>query len=111
MGVIFGPAFTTTGSEGHTYCGRCLPTLAGMRLVYDDGKSTIPVRAPNVVENEGEFLDGRDDDLLSAFDEPAEVAGMLGVADSRTDLRELLDGVPTLLIEDVSVRHDDDRVE
>src|SRR5215212_8680488 len=82
-----------------------------MRLIDDDGKLAIPVRAPDVVQNKGKFLDGRDDDSFPAFDEPAEVAGMLGVSDSRPNLRELLDGVTNLLIEDAPIRHDDDRVE
>ena len=41
----------------------------------------------------------------------AEVAGMLGVADGRADLRELLDGVADLLIENPPVGDHDHRVE
>jgi hypothetical protein len=36
---------------------------------------------------------------------------VIGVTNRRSDLRELFDGVANLLIEDASVRHDDDRVE
>lgn len=82
-----------------------------MRFVDDDGKSAIAVRAPDVVEDEGKFLDRRNDDLLAAFNEPTKVARVLGVTHRRSHLRELFDGVANLLIEDASVRHDDDRVE
>ncbi len=41
----------------------------------------------------------------------AQVAGALGVAHGRAHLRELLDGVLDLLVEDAPVGDDDDRVE
>ena len=88
-----------------------LAALAGVGLVDDDGEFASAVLAADFVEDEGEFLDGRDDDLLAALDEPAQVAGMLGVADGRADLGELLDGVADLLVEDAAVGDDDDRVE
>ena len=44
-------------------------------------------------------------------DELPQVARMLGVADGRAHLRELLDGVADLLVEDAPVGDDDDRVE
>ena len=40
-----------------------------------------------------------------------QVAGVLGVADRRADLGELLDRVADLLVEDAAVGDDDDRVE
>ena len=49
--------------------------------------------------------------FLPSVDEAPEVAGMLGVADRRADLRELLDGVADLLIEDAPVGDHDHRVE
>ena len=49
--------------------------------------------------------------FLPLCDEPAQVAGMLGVADGGADLGELLDGVADLLVEDAPVGDDDDRVE
>jgi hypothetical protein len=71
----------------------------------------VPVDAADVVENVGEFLDRADDDLLAGFDEPAEVAGMIGVRDGRAHLRELPDGVTNLLIEVGPVRYHDNGVE
>ena len=44
-------------------------------------------------------------------DERAQVARMLGVADRGAHLRELLDRVADLLVEDAPVGDDDDRVE
>ena len=67
--------------------------------------------AADLVEDERELLDRRDDDLLAALDEPPQVAGVLGMADRRADLGELLDRVADLLVEDASVGDDDDRVE
>ena len=65
----------------------------------------------DVVEDERELLDRRDDDLLAALDELAEVTGVLGVADGRRDLGELLDGRVDLSVEDPPVGDDDDRIE
>ena len=69
------------------------------------------MQRPDIVEDERELLNRRDDDLLAVGDEAAKVAGMLGVADGRADLRELLDGVADLLIEDAPVGDHDHRVE
>ena len=49
--------------------------------------------------------------FLPSSMKPAQVAGVLGVADRRADLGELLDGVADLLVEDPPVGDDDDRVE
>ena len=49
--------------------------------------------------------------FLPLFDELAQVAGVLGVADGGAHLGELLDGVADLLVEDAAVGDDDDRVE
>ncbi len=82
-----------------------------MRLVDDDREAAIPVQRADIVEDEGEFLNRRDDDLLAVGDEAPQVAGMLGVADGRADLRELLDGVADLLIENAPIGDHDHRVE
>ncbi len=71
----------------------------------------VSVLGADLVEDEGELLDGGDDDLLAGLDEAAEVAGVFGVADGGADLGELLDGVADLLVEDAAVGDDDDRVE
>jgi hypothetical protein len=42
-----------------------------MRLVDDDRKTPVAVLAADVVEDEREFLDRGDDDLLAALDETA----------------------------------------
>ena len=91
------------------------PALAGVRLVDDDGKvppavPMVPI-GPDLVQDEGELLHRGDDDLLTALDEPAQVARSLGVADGRAHLGELLDGVPDLPVEDGAVGDDDDGVE
>ena len=49
--------------------------------------------------------------FLPLVDELAQVARVLGVADGRAHLGELLDGVADLLVEDAPVGDDDDRVE
>ncbi len=49
--------------------------------------------------------------FLPLGDELAQVARVLGVADGRADLGELLDRVADLLVEDAPVGDDDDRVE
>ena len=63
-------------------------------------KLCAAVLVADLVEDERELLDGRDDDLLAALDELAQVAGALGMADRRADLGELLDRVADLLVED-----------
>ena len=91
--------------------GRRLAALARVRLVDDDRELPSAVLVADLVEDERELLDRRDDDLLAALDELPQVAGVLGVADRRADLGELLDRVADLLVEDPAVGDDDDRVE
>ena len=74
-------------------------------------KRPAAMLAADLVEDERELLHRRDDDLLALLDELAQVAGVLGVADGRAHLRELLDRVADLLVEDAPVGDDDDRVE
>ena len=85
--------------------------LARVRLVDDDGEAPAAVLAADLVEDERELLHRGDDDLLALGDELAQVARVLGVADGRAHLRELLDRVADLLVEDAPVGDDDDRVE
>ena len=69
------------------------------------------VLAPDLVEDEGELLDRRDDDFLAFLDEPAQVARTLRVSDGGADLGVLLDGVADLAVEEDAVGDHDDRVE
>ena len=100
-----------SGRQRHRERRRRAPALAGVRLVDDDREVPSAVLVADLVEDEGELLHRRDDDLLALLDELAQVAGVLGVADRRAHLRELLDGVADLLVEDAPVGDDDDRVE
>ena len=45
--------------------------------------------APDLIQDVREFLDGRNDDLLAAFDELPQVAGVFGMADGRADLEKV----------------------
>ena len=56
--------------------------LARMRLVNDDRKRADVVPAPDLVEDERELLDRRDDDLLALLDEPPEIARPNGLPHS-----------------------------
>ena len=91
-------------------CGG-LPALTGVRLVDDNRELAAAVLVADVIEDERELLHGRDDDLLAALDELLEIARVVGVADSRAHLRELLDGVFDLLVEQAAVRDDDHRID
>ena len=90
---------------------RRFAALARVRLVDDDREVPVAMLVADLVEDERELLDRRDDDLLAALDELAQVARVLGMADGRAHLGELLDRVPDLLVEDAPVGDDDDRVE
>ena len=81
-----------------------------MRLVDDDGEG-LAALGGDLVEDEGELLHRRDDDLLALLDELAQIAGALGVAHRRAHLHELLDGLLDLVVEDAPVGDHDHRVE
>ena len=51
-----------------------------MRFVDDDGEPAAALLVADFVEDERELLDRRNDDLLPALNETAQVAGMLGMA-------------------------------
>ena len=82
-----------------------------MRLVDDDREGAGALVVADFVEDEGELLDRRDDDLLALLDEPAEVARPLGVPDGGLHLGVLSDRVADLPVQDAAVGDDDDRVE
>ena len=85
--------------------------LAGMGLVDDDGKAPPALLVADLVEDEGELLHRRDDDLLTRFNEAAQVARVLRVSHRRADLCVLPDRVADLPVEDAPVGDHDDRVE
>jgi hypothetical protein len=89
------------------------PSPAPVRAAFsaDDREAVILMLRADIVEDERELLNRREDDLLAAGNEAAKVAGMLGMADSRANLRELLDRVADLLIKNPAVRHHDHGVE
>ena len=90
---------------------RRAPALAGVRLVDEDGEAPRALLVADLVEDEGELLDRRDDDLLARLDELPQVARMLRAPHGRADLGVLPNRVADLPVEDTPVRDDDDRVE
>ena len=98
-------------SQGLGHGAGGLPALAGVGLVDDDGEGPVPVVVSDVVQDEGELLDGGDDYLLALFDEPAEVSGPVGVGHGGGDLGELPDGPVYLSVQHPPVGDDDDGVE
>ena len=83
--------FLAGGGKRHVHGSGRFAALARMRLVDDDRETAIAVLAADVVEDEREFLDRGDDDLLAALDEPAQIARVLGMPDRCAYLRELPD--------------------
>src|SRR6266403_6338793 len=81
-----------------------------MRLVYDDREVAFPVLRTNLLQNEWELLDSRNNDFLSALDELAKVSSVLRVADRCPNLSKLLDRVPNLLVEDAAICDNNDRI-
>ena len=63
------------------------------------------------IEDEGELLDGRDDDPLALVEQRAEMARALGMAHDGADLSEVLDSVLDLLVQHPPVGDDDHRIE
>ena len=55
--------------ERHRHCRRGTSTMAGMRLVDDDGEITVAEVSGYLVQDERELLHRGDDDLLAALDE------------------------------------------
>lgn len=82
-----------------------------MSFIDDDGKLLPTLLAADLIQDERKLLNRGDDDLLPLGDEFAEVTGVFGMPDSRTDLGKLLDRVADLFVEDAPVGHHDDRVE
>lgn len=90
---------------------RRAPALAGVRLVDDDGELPAPVLVSDLVQDERELLNRRDDDLFAFAQEAPQIAASHGVADRRRHLGELFDGIPLLFVPHPAVGHHDDRNE
>src|SRR5215831_11232025 len=82
-----------------------------MRLVDDDRELPSAVLAPDLVEDERELLHRGDYDLLPLGDKLPQVARVVGMSNCGAHLRELLDDVLDLLVQDLAIRDDDDGVE
>ena len=98
-------------AERLAHGGGRLAALAAVGFVDDDGEVLAGSLAFELVEDEREFLDRGDDDLLALGDELPQVAGALGVPDGRADLHELPDGLLELVVKDSAVSDHDHRVE
>ena len=81
--VLGGLIILGSARLGERHADRCrgLAGLARMRLVNDDGEAPAPLLVSDLVEDEGELLHRRDDDLLAALDKRAEVSRAFGMAD------------------------------
>ena len=75
-----------------------LPALARMRFVDDDREAAVAVGIPDLVGDEGELLDRRDDDLLALLDEPPEIAPTVRRAPRWTPPARI-DRVPDLVVQ------------
>src|ERR1019366_4233887 len=83
-----------------------------MGLVNDDRERPSAVFSADLVEDERKFLHRRDDDFLPALDELAELLRALGYGTyRRADLGKLLDCVSDLLVENATIRDDNDGIE
>ena len=92
---------------------RALTRLAGMRLVDYDGEA-FACDALDVLEDDRELLQCRNDDPLAVIDGGKEVFSVLLLVDDGhfAKLRvETHNRALQLLVKDTSVRHDDHRVE
>jgi len=72
--------------QGDVHHGRRSAALAGVRLVNQDGEAAASMRVADLVEDERELLDGRDDDLLAVLEERPEISRAFGMANRRLDL-------------------------
>ena len=66
--------------------------LRGVRLVDDHGEALVG-EVVDAVHDEGELLDGGDDDFLAAFQMFLEIGRTVGMGDDVLDLGELVDVV------------------
>ncbi len=108
--------FLAMFGEGHLHFGRGASALAGVRFVNNDGELLSAVLTADFVEDEGEGLNGGNDDLLAVTEKLGELGGLggrftfLDRTDGGGNLGKLLDGVANLLIEDTAVGDDNDGI-
>jgi hypothetical protein len=79
-----------------------------MPTSYPIRRSPGPV---SVTIPERKLLYGRDDDLLAALDEQAQITRMLGTSDNCANLGKLLYGIADLLVQYAPVSHNDNGIE
>lgn len=96
--------------QRHVHLGGGAPALAGVGFVDDDGEFAAAVFVADFIQDEGEFLDGGDDDFLARFEENPQIAAALGVTDDGRHLGELLDRIADLAVQDAAVGDNDNRV-
>ncbi len=88
-----------------------------MRLVDHDGKVAASMLIPDYIQDEREGLNRGDNDFLSFAQKFPQLLGLrnaralLNIADCRSNLRKLFDRFTDLLIENSSVRDNNDRIE
>ena len=107
--LVFVPG--TGRPQGHGDRGGRPAALARMGFVDDDGEPAASVFIADLVENERELLDRRDDDLLAGLQERSQVTRPLRMADDGFHLGELPDRVTDLPVEHQPVGDNDDGVE
>ena len=98
-------------TQRHGYRSGHLAALARMGFIDDDREPASLVFIADLVEHKGEFLDRRDDDLLTRRQKGAEICGSIRVSNDGGDLRELLYGVPYLTVQDPAIGNDNDRID
>jgi hypothetical protein len=81
-----------------------------MSLVNDNRKTVVAVFVANFLEDKWKLLDGRNDDLLSSLKKPSKIARVLGMAHDGAYLSKLFDRLFQLLIKNLAISDNDDRV-
>ena len=83
--------------------------LGAMRLIYDHREAFI-AEVFNAIHNKREFLNGGDNDLFAVLQCALQLRRLMGRSNNIFNLREFLDVIPQLLVQQSSICHDDNRV-
>ena len=86
-------------------------TLAGMRLVDDDGELVILMFLPDLRDDVRELFNRRYNDALAVLYGLAQITGMFCPRYGVFDLHELLDRIADLLIKNTAVSNHKDRID